>query len=290
MKIINHRLHHDDGTPVDFVKTPNVGGPLSATWLVMHYTAGSSARESISWLAKPAAKASAHLVVARDGAITQMVDFNRVAWHAGKSTWKGVVGLNSRSIGIELDNAGRLARKEGAWTAFGRKVPDGEVLEAKHKNESTQSGWARYPQRQLDVALEVARLLVETYGLKDVIGHDDISPGRKQDPGPAFPIESFRAAAMDTGPQPEQPPRVDVIPPAGAAAAPAPVCFRVTTGLNVRSRPSKESEKVAGSPLPAGTLLLCFEDSGDWKRITTREPVNGAAISGWVAAKYLERV
>ncbi|HWK90058.1 MAG TPA: SH3 domain-containing protein, partial [Longimicrobium sp.] len=186
-----------------------------------------------------------------------------------------------------LDNPGRLAKKGGAWTVFGRKLPDEEVLVAKHKNETEPSGWARYPKAQMDVALEVAKLLVKTYGLKDVIGHEDISPGRKQDPGPAFPMESFRGAAMGGGPGPAAPPAAPSAPQAGTASL-AGTCFRVTTRLNVRSAPSTDAEKVAGSPLPEGTLILCFEDSGDWKRITTRDLVNGATVSGWASARFME--
>ncbi len=94
------------GSEVSFVETPNKGGDLSPRYLVFHYTAGRSATSSINWLTNPESKASAHLVLARDGTITQLAPFNIKTWHAGLSHWDGLSGLNSSSIGIEMDNAG----------------------------------------------------------------------------------------------------------------------------------------------------------------------------------------
>ena len=82
-------------------------------------------------------------------------------------------------------------------------IPDAEVMEAVHENEKkegTVRGWHRYPPKQLDAALKLAALLVSHYGLRDVIGHDDVAPLRKQDPGPAFPMASFRARALGEKP------------------------------------------------------------------------------------------
>ena len=108
MKIDNHRLIADNGQPVRYVETPNHGGVMTPEYLVMHYTAGSSAESAVAWLCNPEAKASAHLVIGRDGSITQLAAFNRSAWHAGQSRWAGRNSLNAFSIGIELDNAGKL--------------------------------------------------------------------------------------------------------------------------------------------------------------------------------------
>lgn len=274
MRIVNHRLVRDDGTPYPFRSTPNQGGTLSPRWLVMHYTAGGSASESIGWLANPDAKASAHIVIAKDGSITQMVDFNRRAWHAGESTWKGVNGLNSHSIGIELDGFGYLGKTgPGKWKFRSTSIPDDQVVVATHKFGSPAGGWPRYPKAQLDVALELARLLVQTYRLEDVIGHEDISPGRKQDPGPAFDMAGFRASVMrpaDGGTQPGQ---------SGAR-------FRVKTTLNVRSGPGASNPTVAGSPLQPGTFVRGQEDRDGWKRITAE----GSGVAGWVSAQFLEAV
>ncbi len=82
MRILRHRLHHDDGTPVALQRSPNLGGRVAHEYLIIHYTAGSSAAGAIAALTELGGN-SAHLVIARDGAITQLVAFDRVAWHAG---------------------------------------------------------------------------------------------------------------------------------------------------------------------------------------------------------------
>jgi len=284
MKIVNHLLTNDDGKAVRFVKTPNMGGELKPTLLVMHFTAGSSANESINWLANPEARASAHLVIGRDGKITQQVPFNRVAWHAGKSEWKGIMGLNSHAIGIELDNPGRMVKKGDRWAAstFGGSFADSDVLVATHKNEKTPSGWFRYPEAQLAVAREVARAIVQAYGLKEVVGHEDISPGRKVDPGPAFPMAAFRAAVLGTAApaQPAAPAR---------PGQPTAAFFAVTEELNIRSGPGASNPLVNGGPLPAGTVVQGFEDSGTWKRVAVQGTVHGVAgVTGWVSARFLK--
>jgi N-acetylmuramoyl-L-alanine amidase len=159
----------------------------------MHYTAGASAAGAIAHLTRRASRASAHVVIARDGSITQLVPFDRVAWHAGVSSWNGRSGLNRYSLGLELDNAGRLQRRGGLWqTWFGAEIPEEEVVVAVHQHEAEAAGWHRYPAVQLEAAFRLAELLINSYGFQDILGHDDIAPGRKQDPGPAFPLEDFR--------------------------------------------------------------------------------------------------
>ncbi|HET6231655.1 MAG TPA: N-acetylmuramoyl-L-alanine amidase [Longimicrobiaceae bacterium] len=285
MKIVNHLLVKDDGTPYPFVRTPNVSanGVNQHRYLVMHFTAGSSAKESITWLADPQAKASAHLVIGKDGSVTQMVAFNKVAWHAGKSTWEGIDGLNTYSIGIELDNPGRLTRKGDHWAAdFGGSYKDADVIQAVHKNETKSSGWFKYPQAQMDVAREIATLLVKTYGIKEVIGHEDISPGRKVDPGPAFPMDQFRAEVM-----------LGAGSGSAAAGAAQPSAasgfFKAKSTLNIRSAASTDAAPVAGSPLPPGTLVQGLADNGGWKQVAVQGSVNGASgVRGWVSAQYLD--
>jgi N-acetylmuramoyl-L-alanine amidase len=200
MKIANHRLV--DGEAVTFVGTANQSAGIRPLYLVMHYTAGLGLDGTVAWLRNPAAKASAHLVIGRDGRIVQMVAFNRRAWHAGISRWGDIEGLNAYAIGIELDNAGRLQRRgDGAWVhpASGRVLPASEVIEAQHKAEPRLAGWHAFTAAQLSAAAAVARVLHGRYGFIDVLGHDDIAPGRKVDPGPAFPMGSFATQVMGRG-------------------------------------------------------------------------------------------
>lgn len=193
MYIRRHRLWQDSGESYPYQPSPNRGGKVKPQFLVMHYTAGGNAAGAIAHLTREASKASAHVVIGRDGAITQLVPFDTVAWHAGKSAWQGLTGLNRYSLGIELVNAGRLSRQEGRWlTWYGAEIPEEEVLVAVHQHETVPAGWQRYTASQLEAAWRLADLLVRQYGLQDILGHDDIAPGRKQDPGPAFPLQEFR--------------------------------------------------------------------------------------------------
>src|SRR6267154_6439719 len=86
----------------------NHGGTCSALprILTVHYTASISAAGSIAWLRTPAAQASAHVVIDQAGAVTQLVPFDLIAWHAGQSAWRDLRGLNQWSWGLELVNPG----------------------------------------------------------------------------------------------------------------------------------------------------------------------------------------
>lgn len=189
------------------IRRPLAGGSPMETrrFLVMHFTSGGTAESSISFWNSPEAKgASAHVVIDRDGTIYQCRPFNRTCGHAGASKWKdpktGILysGLNSCSIGIEMANAGDAARPDG--TAFTRfKLPAG-VMQARHKNGGPLTSWEIYPEPQLKAAFELAAALVARYHLDDVVGHDDIAPDRKNDPGPALDMKALRAAAGFTAP------------------------------------------------------------------------------------------
>lgn len=192
--IKNHLLELNE-KQVPFIKSPHGGASMTPRYLVIHYTAGSSASGAVTWFMDPRAKASAHLVIDRDGTATQMMNFNKVAWHAGESKWGGLRGLNQHAIGIELVNSGKLNRtSKGQWTNWANQaVDEDEVYVLTHKHEKTPAGWHTYTQAQFDTVFSIGLLLKNHYHLLDVIGHDDISKGRKVDPGPAFPMISVQS-------------------------------------------------------------------------------------------------
>ena len=191
---------YQDEQQVTYNPSPNFTDKVpDYKYLIMHYMAGRSLRHGCDWLVRPIARASAHLGIGRDAEVEQLVPFTKVAWHAGKSAYHGLQHLNWHSLGIELDNAGRLEKQNGGWKAwFGGLYDKNVVLVATHKDESAPSGWHTYTSEQIEVAMEISALLVVTYGLKGVIGHDDVDipDGRKSDPGPAFPMQSFRSKVM----------------------------------------------------------------------------------------------
>jgi len=265
MKIKNHLL---EGNGVVQKNTPNKGGKIEPKYLIFHYTAGMSAESSINWLCNKKAKASAHLVVGRDGNITQLAPFNVKTWHAGKSHWGGLTGLNSHSIGIELDNAGELFKtgdKYKAW--FKKEYLEGEVIRAKHKFKQDFSFWHDYTDIQIERALELAELLVEKYNLKDILGHEDIAPGRKIDPGPAFPLENIRSAVLGRAEEEDE-------------------LYEVTvSSLNIRRGPGIEYDTVS-SPLSRGTKVSLLEMRDRWSKVDV-EAEND--FEGWVYNKYIKR-
>ena len=165
------------------------GSPMPVRrFLVIHFTAGASGQSSINFWKTPEAKgASAHLVIERDGTVIQCRPFNLTCGHAGKSRWKGFEGLNACSIGIELANAGDNAKLAAKWS----KLP---LFKARHKNGGPVTDWEAYTEEQIAACIEVSKALVARYKIDDIIGHDDIAPDRKNDPGPAFPMGKLREA------------------------------------------------------------------------------------------------
>jgi N-acetylmuramoyl-L-alanine amidase len=273
MKIVRHRLCRDDGTAYPFVRSPNISGKVTHEYLVIHYTAGRTSEGAVSWLTNRASRASAHLVIDRNGEIMQLVPFDRMAWHAGVSSWEGRFGLNRYSLGLELDNAGRLTRKGENWRAwFQHEYAQESVLQAVHTHGRKSYGWHLYPPEQIEATLEVAQLLVTHYSLRDVVGHDDISPRRKWDPGPAFPMESFRARIV-------------------GRAEEVPLLFEATTGLNIRTGPGTQHPTISGSPLPKGTPVEIIDEDGSWRFVDVLVEVREIMdMQGWVHGRYLKRI
>lgn len=195
--------------PVAFKASPDIGGEITPTLLLIHFTAGGHASGSIEWLTRQDDSfLSAHLVVSRAGEITQLVPFNRRASHAGVSEWKGQKWCNNFSIGIEIANWGLLKGKADAlnFLAWNGKslVPSSQVVEATHKYGKPSGYWETFPKAQYEAVVIVSRMLFEAYpSLVDIAGHDDVAPGRKIDPGPAWPMDQFKQDVLFMGRVPE---------------------------------------------------------------------------------------
>jgi len=211
-EIVDHKLTFARWKP-----SANHGGLLvRPTLLIIHYTAGNSLASAITTLCDarklgppkvpggPPVKLkrkSANLVIGRAGEAVQLVAFNRVAWHAGESEWRGKAQTNLFSIGIELDNAGWLEPgAPGRWHTRGGKsvfYTDAEVLMARHKSGGPERAWHRYSSEQLETLERAAIAIVRAYpSIKEIVGHEDVNPSRKTDPGPAFPMHEFRTKVL----------------------------------------------------------------------------------------------
>lgn len=268
LRIENHTLV---GDLVSYRDTPNRGGSLQPSYLILHYTAGRSLESSVESLCtrKQQGNASAHVVLGRDGRIVQLAPFNVVTWHAGISRWGGLVGLNSHSIGIEMDNAGLLKRVGNQYQAwFGKVYPDDEVTLAAHRHGGPVSPWHAYSEAQIERAIELADLLVEHYALQDVLGHEDIAPGRKTDPGPAFPLAAVRNHAI--GRENDAPPRYTV----------------TASSLNIRKGPDASFAPVAAA-LRKGTEVHVLEARDRWSLV---EVVANPDVEGWVSNSFITPV
>lgn len=137
--------------------SPNFGARrdgLSPSIIVIHYTAMQNAEVALDRLCDPLSEVSAHYLICKTGAVTRMVEEEHRAWHAGAGEWRGITDINSRSIGIELDNDGSHPFPEPQMTS----------LEALLRDIG----------RRWPIAAE------------DIIAHSDMAPGRKTDPGPRF--------------------------------------------------------------------------------------------------------
>jgi N-acetylmuramoyl-L-alanine amidase len=126
--------------------------------LILHYTGMKSAREAIERLRDPVAQVSAHYVVDEDGSVVRLVPETRRAWHAGISHWRGHAGLNGRSIGIEIVNPGH------EW------------------------GYRDFPVLQMAALCDLCLTIMARHPIsaRNVIGHSDVAPDRKEDPGEYF--------------------------------------------------------------------------------------------------------
>ena len=127
--------------------------------LVLHYTGMRTADEAVARLRDPEAKVSAHYVVDEDGSILRLVAEERRAWHAGKGVWQGETDCNAASIGIEIVNPGH------------------------------EFGYRGFPEVQIDAVIRLIGDIRSRWTIPDarIIGHSDLAPERKQDPGERFP-------------------------------------------------------------------------------------------------------
>jgi N-acetylmuramoyl-L-alanine amidase len=132
---------------------------LPISMVVLHYTGMIDGASAINRLADPEAKVSAHYVVAEDGQIIRMVDEANRAWHAGRSWWRGISDVNSASVGIEIVNPGH------------------------------EFGYRPFPDAQIEAVIRLVASIVARYGITrgNVVGHSDVAPARKDDPGELFP-------------------------------------------------------------------------------------------------------
>ncbi|WP_348763727.1 peptidoglycan recognition protein family protein [Hyphomonas atlantica] len=163
---------------IEHVASPNFNErkhPLDM--LVLHYTGMATGEDALERMCDSKAEVSAHYMVWEDGRITQLVEEDKRAWHAGVASWQGQQDLNSRSIGIEIVNGGHDFR-----------APDGSL--------------PPYPRPQIHAVLDLVHDILGRHAIPAtrILGHSDIAPLRKQDPGEHFPWERLARAGISLWP------------------------------------------------------------------------------------------
>ena len=140
--------------------------------IILHYTGMRTGEEALARLRDPEAKVSAHYLVEETGAIYRLVDEEKRAWHAGVGSWRGETNINARSIGIETVNPGH------------------------------EFGYREFPPSQIDSIIALLKNIRTRHKIapKMVLGHSDIAPRRKEDPGEKFPWARLAAEGLAVGP------------------------------------------------------------------------------------------
>ncbi|SLN37171.1 N-acetylmuramoyl-L-alanine amidase [Oceanibacterium hippocampi] len=167
------------------------GGPVDI--LLVHYTGMESAEAALDRLCDPAAKVSAHYLIDEAGRIFALVDEARRAWHAGVASWAGAADINARSVGIELVNPGH------------------------------EFGYRPFPEAQMRALDGLAIAIVARHGIPPhrVIGHSDVAPERKQDPGELFDWARLARLGLGLWPAPDfaPSPHAEALGPGASGAA-----------------------------------------------------------------------
>ena len=134
-------------------------GQNKIKFIILHYTGMKTESAALRRLTDPKSKVSAHYFIKKNGEITTLVPDLYIAWHAGKSYWKKYSNLNKNSIGIEITNPGH------------------------------EFNYKKFSKRQITSLLRLTKFLIKKYkiNIKNVLGHSDIAPERKKDPGEKFP-------------------------------------------------------------------------------------------------------
>jgi len=160
-------------------------GGTPVDMLVLHYTGMTSGEAAMARLCDPAAKVSAHYTIGEDGTVYAMVPESRRAWHAGLSCWAGARDINSRSIGIELVNPGH------------------------------EFGYRPFPAAQIDALIALGDAILARHPIAPwrVLGHSDVAPARKDDPGELFPWVSLAEAGIGFWASPGDDPGDEAVAP-----------------------------------------------------------------------------
>ncbi len=283
MRIRNHKL---DG--VAFTPARWTGGVITPEIVVLHDTAGRLEKgNSARYLADNDAKVSVHFVIERDGTITQQVPTNQRANHCGQSSFHGRKWCNEFAIGVEIVNPGRMDPVRGT-EAFSARAWWGESFTASPEivlaeADTPQHGtgcWMDYTPEQIDAVIALLTALFRDIDtLRDITTHWYISPGRKVDTNPLFPLDQVRARVLGR----DDPALIDAEAQSEDAGGEF-VRIVAASGLNMRRWPSFNPNVITA--IPDGTIVPVQRhghfDGRDWSCVVY------AGHEGWIVDAYTE--
>ena len=242
-------------------------------YIIAHDTAGASLESTVDYITgEPTAPVSYHAVIGRDGSVTQMVPFDRVAYHAGLSEhprkpW--LKSLNRCSIGLAFDNPGTLSHVAGGYKSwFGKSYAHSDVVAGTRKNRTRY--YLPYTREQIDAFVGIVEALNSEYVVSEVLSHYDVAPSRKDDTSPLFDpvIEGLNHRLEDKSDDVEFGIRAIV---------------GVAGGLNLRRGPGLEHDVLEVLHFGAGVNILSEQKPTGYVFVNTDD-----GNSGWVHAHYLE--
>lgn len=279
MRLTNHKI---DG--IKFQPAHYTGGEITPEIVILHDTAGRLDKgNSATYLASAnTGKASVHFVIERDGTVTQLVPTNRRANHAGTSSYHGKKWCNGFSIGIEIVNPGRMEDAgKNARTWFGQLFSKSEYDIQKRSTKEHGSGlWMGYTEEQIAALLDLLAALFDGIdSLYDIRTHWYVSPGRKVDTNPLFPLDHIRARVLGR----EDPD--DVLGDQLSEEVPGQELVQIEvpgSALNMRRWPSFNPNVIAA--IPDETIVPVLREGTfegrDWVKVLW----NGR--EGWVVKSY----
>lgn len=283
MRIHDHKLEGVEFTPARWT-----GGVITPEIVVLHDTAGRLEKgNSARYLANNDAKVSVHFVIERDGTITQQVPTNRRANHCGQSSYHGRKWCNEFAIGIEIVNPGKMIAARRGDTFHGRAwwgeifTVSPEIVLAEADTPQHGDGcWMDYSPRQIDAVIALLTALFRDIDtLRDITTHWYISPGRKVDTNPLFPLDHVRARVLGR----DDPALIDAEAQSADAGGEF-VRIVAPSGLNMRRWPSFNPNVIAA--IPDGTIVPVQRrghfDGRDWSCVVY------AGQEGWIVDAYTQ--
>jgi N-acetylmuramoyl-L-alanine amidase len=260
-----------------------IGRQITPRIVVLHDTAGRLTKGNSAAYLASSPKVSVHFVIERDGEVIQLVPTDRRAAHAGQSAFNGAQGCNDFSIGIEIVNPGRMTRVADTVA----RTWWGEVFSTEHAAiedvttpEHGQGLWMRYTEEQVAAVLSLLEVLFRDIPtLTDITTHWYISPGRKVDTNPLFPLEHVHARILGR----DDP--ADTEAAAFSDPSPDDDMVRIDVpgdAVNLRRWPSFNPNIL--TKVPHGVLVPVLRrgrfDRRDWLQVTY------GGQTGWIVADY----